>query len=123
MQEDKITIHSDGECVGPSGIDIADSAKTYPHEWEPIDKRTARLRVPGGWLVQVVEVATLAQAPPPGVLNARPTTHAISISTSITVLSDPNHEWVLEPLPKKPGAEQKPDGDDNAGNEESTIDP
>ena len=54
---------------------------TYSKEWEDIENKTKRLRIPGGWLVK----ANYAIGNGPGV----------GAGTSIIFISDPNGEWKL----------------------------
>ena len=51
-------------------------AELYPRQWENIDMDTERLKVPGGWIVEVAHVALE--------------------SISIVYVPDPHEEWHLE---------------------------
>ena len=55
----------------------------YPRKWEKVSEATIRLKVPGGWLVETFQSASLNY-------------HSVSTSVSIVFLPDPHHEWILE---------------------------
>ena len=51
----------------------------YPREFEAMNYSTARLKVPGGWVVESADECTVA----------------------ICFVPDPKHEWILEVEPNK----------------------
>ena len=60
-------------------------------EWEPIDNYSFRMKVPGGWVLKVLEDVMRDMAPYGGGMNS-----GWDWRIAICFIPDPNHEWVIE---------------------------